>query len=153
MNSETGEKWKEAARRAGVCMTCALGAPDTFGCSDCLNTGWEQGAPVGFRSLEECEAHYENAAKDKDRKSLSRFQIIASNGREEIRFKVKAVGSIQSIVNELRKNRTLVGAIDANVGSGSLEDLVWDEANEALIVAGTSWLIRGELCHKNGDQK
>jgi hypothetical protein len=40
--------WKEVAQRAGVCMTCALGAPDTFGCTDCLNTGWDGGAPAGF---------------------------------------------------------------------------------------------------------
>lgn len=46
----TGERdtWKLVARGAGVCMTCALGAPDTFGCTDCLNTGFEQGAPQGY---------------------------------------------------------------------------------------------------------
>lgn len=40
--------WKEVAQKAGVCMTCALGAPDTFGCTDCLNTGWNGGSPAGF---------------------------------------------------------------------------------------------------------
>lgn len=45
---ETVAQWKEVARRAGICMTCALGAPDTFGCSDCRNTGWIHGAPDGF---------------------------------------------------------------------------------------------------------
>lgn len=40
--------WKDVAQRAGVCMTCALGAPDTFGCTDRLNTGWDGGAPAGF---------------------------------------------------------------------------------------------------------
>lgn len=42
------ESWKGVARSAGVCMTCALGAPEYFGCTDCLNTGWEGGAPAGF---------------------------------------------------------------------------------------------------------
>lgn len=34
--------WMRAARHAGVCMTCSgpNGAPDPFGCTDCLNTGW-----------------------------------------------------------------------------------------------------------------
>lgn len=41
--------WKRVAERAGVCMTCALGAPDiSIGCTDCLNTGWEHGAPDGL---------------------------------------------------------------------------------------------------------
>lgn len=37
--------WKEACRKAGVCMSCATGAPETFGCIDCLNTGWNGGSP------------------------------------------------------------------------------------------------------------
>lgn len=40
--------WKSVAQRAGVCMSCALGTPETFGCIDCLNTGWTGGAPAGF---------------------------------------------------------------------------------------------------------
>lgn len=40
--------WKKACRSAGICMACALAAPDTFGCTDCLNTGWDGGAPTGF---------------------------------------------------------------------------------------------------------
>ena len=45
--------WRNIAKQAGVCMTCALGAPEPFGCTDCLNTGWDGGAPAGFVS----EAH------------------------------------------------------------------------------------------------
>lgn len=37
--------WKEACRKAGICMSCALGAPEPFGCVDCLNTGWNGGSP------------------------------------------------------------------------------------------------------------
>lgn len=40
--------WRNVARRAGICMSCALGAHEPFGCTDCLNTGWNGGAPTGF---------------------------------------------------------------------------------------------------------
>jgi hypothetical protein len=40
--------WQEVARRSGVCMTCAISAPEPYGCTDCLNTGWDGGAPAGF---------------------------------------------------------------------------------------------------------
>ncbi len=36
---------RAAARSAGLCMTCIIQAPDTFGCTDCLNTGWDGGDP------------------------------------------------------------------------------------------------------------
>jgi len=29
-------------------MTCAIRAPEPYGCTDCLNTGWRDGAPAGF---------------------------------------------------------------------------------------------------------
>ncbi|MCW2275109.1 hypothetical protein GJ654_10270 [Rhodoblastus acidophilus] len=38
--------YKAACERAGVCMTCVVQAPEPYGCSDCLNTGWAQGEPV-----------------------------------------------------------------------------------------------------------
>lgn len=48
---QLAESWKRVAERAGVCMTCALGAPDiSIGCTDCLNTGFEHGAPQGYVS-------------------------------------------------------------------------------------------------------
>lgn len=40
--------WRNVAKRAGICMSCALGAAEPFGCTDCLNTGWNGGAPAGF---------------------------------------------------------------------------------------------------------
>jgi hypothetical protein len=43
--------WQKVAGQAGVCMTCAMGAPDPYGCTDCLNTGWEQGAPHGYMPI------------------------------------------------------------------------------------------------------
>ena len=42
---EQRDAYKRACERAGVCMTCVVQAPDPYGCSDCLNTGWEQGDP------------------------------------------------------------------------------------------------------------
>lgn len=41
-------KWKDICRSVGVCMSCAISVPDTFGCTDCLNTGWDGGSPAGF---------------------------------------------------------------------------------------------------------
>lgn len=44
--------WKEACRKAGICMSCAtgeLGHP----CHDCLGTGWNGGAPVGYVAADE----------------------------------------------------------------------------------------------------
>src|SRR6478609_11624779 len=43
--------WQKVAGQAGVCMTCAMGAPEPYGCTDCLNSGWEQGAPHGFMPI------------------------------------------------------------------------------------------------------
>lgn len=36
------DHWKDVAGREGVCMTCRgpRGAPEPYGCSDCLNTGY-----------------------------------------------------------------------------------------------------------------
>ena len=42
------DAWKTACQKAGVCMSCAIAMPDPHGCYDCLNTGWEGGAPIGF---------------------------------------------------------------------------------------------------------
>lgn len=40
------DEWKDACRRAGVCMSCATSNRDPMGCTDCLNTGWYGGAPI-----------------------------------------------------------------------------------------------------------
>ncbi|RWP44250.1 MAG: hypothetical protein EOR04_04850 [Mesorhizobium sp.] len=45
------DAYKAACERAGVCMTCVVQAPEPYGCSDCLNTGWQQGDP--YQRLEE----------------------------------------------------------------------------------------------------
>ena len=36
------DHWKDVARREGVCMSCRgpRGAPEPYGCTDCLNTGY-----------------------------------------------------------------------------------------------------------------
>lgn len=44
------EKRESQLKRTGVCMSCIDGNPDPMGCTDCLNTGWEQGAPQGYVS-------------------------------------------------------------------------------------------------------
>jgi hypothetical protein len=40
--------WQKVSQIAGVCMTCAMSAPEPYGCTDCLNTGWDGGKPRGF---------------------------------------------------------------------------------------------------------
>jgi len=40
------DEWKDACRRAGVCMSCATSSRDPMGCTDCLNTGRDGGAPI-----------------------------------------------------------------------------------------------------------
>ncbi|RWH52194.1 MAG: hypothetical protein E5V72_01995 [Mesorhizobium sp.] len=48
------DAYKAACERAGVCMTCVVQAPEPYGCSDCLNTGWQQGDPYErIKQLEE----------------------------------------------------------------------------------------------------
>lgn len=39
------DAWIEVCQHASICMTCALGAPEPYGCTDCLNTGWNEGKP------------------------------------------------------------------------------------------------------------
>lgn len=46
---------KASCKSAGLCMTCLLGAPDTFGCTDCLNTGWDGGNPHARAERAEAE--------------------------------------------------------------------------------------------------
>lgn len=71
------DTYRDACKSAGVCMTCVLGAPDTFGCTDCLNTGWEGGAPAGFAPAAEItRLRAEVARKDE---ALDRFASLAKN--------------------------------------------------------------------------
>lgn len=37
------ENAKARLKQEGVCMSCWNGAPDLYGCSDCLGTGYEGG--------------------------------------------------------------------------------------------------------------
>ncbi|PQZ29759.1 hypothetical protein CQZ93_06000 [Ochrobactrum vermis] len=36
---------EESSKKSGVCITCLTGSPEPYGCSDCLNTGWDGGCP------------------------------------------------------------------------------------------------------------
>lgn len=37
------DDYLRACKSAGVCMSCVHGAPDPYGCTDCLNTGFDMG--------------------------------------------------------------------------------------------------------------
>lgn len=50
---EERDAYKAACEAAGVCMSCVIRAPESFGCWDCQNTGWEGGAPAGFKPIED----------------------------------------------------------------------------------------------------
>lgn len=39
--------WRLVAKRAGICMSCAVGSIEP--CTDCLGTQWDGGAPAEFR--------------------------------------------------------------------------------------------------------
>jgi hypothetical protein len=54
LNSEVAA-YKKACETAGVCMTCVVRPPDTFGCSDCLNTGWTGGSSPEAQARAEAE--------------------------------------------------------------------------------------------------
>ena len=43
LTREEIERLQSRLRFEGVCMTCVLRAPEPYGCSDCLNTGYERG--------------------------------------------------------------------------------------------------------------
>lgn len=51
------DRYRTACRQAGVCMSCALGAPDPIGCTDCFGTGWANDAPAGFVAEETSEGY------------------------------------------------------------------------------------------------
>ena len=42
------DAYKRRLELQGVCMSCVIVPPDTFGCSDCLNTGYEHGEPLAL---------------------------------------------------------------------------------------------------------
>lgn len=48
------DAYKLACERAGVCMSCVIQAPETYGCPDCLNTGWISGDP--YEHIKQLEA-------------------------------------------------------------------------------------------------
>ena len=47
-------RYRSALRWAGICMTCLDGAPEPYGCTDCLNTGYAEGNP--FDQIKALEA-------------------------------------------------------------------------------------------------
>ena len=54
---------RETAKSFGACMSCFDGAPEPFGCTDCLNTGYVGGAPPGYVSEETYNEARLDAAK------------------------------------------------------------------------------------------
>ena len=42
---ERNARLEAACRSAGLCMSCLYGSPEPYGCTDCLNTGWDGGSP------------------------------------------------------------------------------------------------------------
>lgn len=78
------DTWKRVVERAGVCMTCALGAPDiSIGCTDCLNTGFEQGAPRRYVS------------EDFHKEEISKLQRRLENRQDTINVLEEIIDKIE----------------------------------------------------------
>ena len=80
------DHWAKAARYAGICMTCQgpNGAPEPYGCTDCLNTGWsseyhnEVASLTAERdALKDCEEIAYQRGVSNERKRAEKAEIAA----------------------------------------------------------------------------
>lgn len=74
------DAYRSACKHAGVCMTCVLGAPDTFGCTDCLNTGWDGGDPHAQLAAAEAKAARLETAL---RRAIALAEVMLTNDPNE----------------------------------------------------------------------
>jgi hypothetical protein len=97
--------WKEAYRRTGGCMSCAITSPAPYGCTDCLNTGWERGAPTGYvetSALEAAETH--SAALARALKEAERFMAYFAGEADGV---FVGPGTPKSCLEVIRRARSL----------------------------------------------
>lgn len=75
------DTYKQAALHAGVCPSCILEAPEPYGCSDCLNTGWMQGDP--YEEIKTLKAKLEEANKALEPDALASIVANIRQGESE----------------------------------------------------------------------
>lgn len=89
------DAYRDACKTAGICMACVLGAPDTFGCTDCLNTGFDGGQPTtctGFAAGLEAAAEAANGIEPDLLKGMSeRYVSIYCAARVDAADAIKAL--------------------------------------------------------------
>lgn len=111
------DTWKRVAERAGVCMTCALGAPDiSIGCTDCLNTGFAHGAPQGYVS----EGFYEEKVGKLQRRLENRQDTI--NVLEEIITRIEpALKAAHARFSDIADGRAFQPRLHAATGAAEAQ--------------------------------
>lgn len=102
-SSDDRNRWKEACRRGGICMSCATGSPEPFGCTDCLNTGWEGGSPAGYVA----EATHSATAAERDRLAARVETLETSLGTAV----VAAVELRNQLTTERARNAEMLAAL------------------------------------------
>lgn len=102
------DEWREVARRAGVCMSCAVAVHMEHGCTDCLGTGWDNNTTYWAKAsrAEGYSAGIEAAAKVAE----SRHAIWEMPHRDDARpFEVcddvSACADIAAAIRELEDER------------------------------------------------
>ena len=92
LSREEIERLQSRLRSEGVCMTCVLRAPEPYGCSDCLNTGYERGEVArlasarqeGYREGVEAAARWhadQAAAIDEHIAKRGQVEFVSGLGR------------------------------------------------------------------------
>ena len=69
---------RETAKSYGACMSCLDGAPDPYGCTDCLGTGYDGGAPKGFVSEDFLKQALAKSAEEMRERCEAIAQQVAS---------------------------------------------------------------------------
>ena len=100
------DAYKSACRSAGVCMSCVLRAPEPYGCTDCLNTGWDGGDPreqINFVEAQRDEARASAADWKKRAFGMDDNGVITALRAE----KVEAERERYEAIEQMRTNSSI----------------------------------------------
>lgn len=73
-------------------MACALGAHEPYGCTDCLNTGWAQGAPPGY--VDEAALATEKARGDEVEQRIASHRQTAMERQRRTEAKAECMEAV-----------------------------------------------------------
>lgn len=132
--------YRDACKSAGICMACVLGAPDAFGCTDCLNTGFDGGRPVtctGYAAGLEAAAEAANGIEPDLLKGMSeRYVSIYCAARVDASLFELLAQSVGCRRIQGKKQSPGGAAVEAVCRPHPLADLVAQDLNgEAGFVA------------------